>query len=171
MSYWRATFAEDGTLQSLEPLAEPTGDWEIVEAETEDQARVKAVRKYFARKKRERIARLHAEGRCRCSRMQDRPGFKTCSVCALGRQRDHEKQKQRAEGQPSPPRDEGARVETMQATIRDRKASWRLEVLLEVKRWWREAPHTEAFAQRLATEILVAGGSPGQTSTPTALAS
>ncbi len=162
------TFGDGGTIERVEELlGEPGEDWTIVTAETEDQARVKALRRYFARKKRERIAKLHEEGKCRCGRLQDRPGKLTCTVCAHDRQQQHEKAKARG-FEPAPPRDEGARVESMRETLRERRESYRLEVLLDVRRWWKEAEHTEAFARKLAEEILAAGGTTTQTSTPTA---
>lgn len=168
MKAWRVTFDAEGAITELVEIEGPANaDWVVVHAADEEGARVKAVRKYHAQKQKERRARLHAEGRCRCGRTQDRPGSVTCSVCASDRQKQHEKRKAR-NFEPAPPRDEAARVEVFQATMRDRKTAHRLEVLLEVKRWWREAEHTEAFARRLATEILEAGGSVGQTSTPTA---
>lgn len=167
MKAWRVTFDAEGAITELVEIEGPADvDWVVVHAANEESARVKAVRKYHAQKQKERRARLHAEGRCRCSRIQDRPGFKTCSVCANDRQKQHEKRK--AVGFEPRTRDEEARVEAFLETNRERRQSLRLEVLLEVKRWWREADHTEAFARKLATEILDAGGSAGQTSTLTA---
>lgn len=162
MSYWRVTFEGDGKVGEVVPVeGEPERDWVIVEAETAAQAERKAFNLYCARKKRLRVRSLHAEGRCSCGRVQDRPrpggGFlKTCSTCQEYRRRDHARRRQK--GFTPQPRDEVARVAAYQERVRDRKAEIRLEVLLEVRRWWKEAPHTLAFAERLKTEIESAGG-------------
>lgn len=157
MRYWRVTFDAQGRPASVEPLEGPAdADWVIVEAETAEAAHRRAVNLYAARKKRERIAQLHANGQCHCSRKQDRPGMLTCSVCSERRKVDHQR---RLQAGPAPRvRDEAARVASFQQRSRDRKREIRLEVLLEVRAWWQESAHTLEFLERLGKELLAAGG-------------
>lgn len=157
MRYWRVTFDAQGRPATVEPLEGPAdADWVIVQADTAEAAHRRAVNLYAARKKRERIAQLHANGQCRCSRKHDRPGKLTCSVCAERRKVDHQR---RIDAGPAPRvRDEAARVASFQQRSRDRKMEIRLEVLLEVRSWWQQAAHTLDFVERLGKELLAAGG-------------
>lgn len=153
--YWRVVFTADGKAEGATEIEGPgDAEWVVVSASSVEEALQRGVRRYACLKKKKRIARLYAEGKCSCGRVQDRPGCKTCSVCEEHRKRYRHPP---ADGQPRV-RDEGARVLAFQETNRNRKQEVRIEVLLEVRKWWRDAPHTEAFIAKLAGEIEAAGG-------------
>lgn len=162
MKTWRVTFSEAGEITDVTEIeGEGSAEWVVVQADSLERARVKAYRVYCARKRRESVQRLHAQGRCRCGRKQDRPGMKSCSVCAVGDLQQREKRKRGQTG----PRDEAARVAAFQQRNRDRRAEIRLETLLEVRKWWQEAPHTLAFVERMRREIEGSGWASGRAAT------
>lgn len=153
MRYWRVTFAADGSVEGVTEIdGAGASDWLVVRAETEELARRKGYNLYCAKRKRARITQLHAEGRCACGRCQDDPQFVTCEVCRERMKRHHERAKERG-GEPGPPRDEVARVAAFQERHRERKTEVRLEVLLEVRRWWIEARNVGLFGARIQKEI------------------
>ncbi len=163
MRYWRVTFAADGSIERVAELdGEGSADWCVVHAETQEAARRKAYNIYCARKKKARIAQLYAEGRCRCGRAQDIAGQVSCTVCierSKGWRAQHESNlKRKAEGLPAEPRDEAARVASFQVRNRQRKTEVRLEVLLEVRRWWIEARNVGLFGARIQKEIQACMG-------------
>ncbi|HEY6056206.1 MAG TPA: hypothetical protein VIU86_19910 [Gaiellaceae bacterium] len=158
MRYWRVTFAADGTVEGVTEIdGAGAADWLVVRAETEELARRKGYNLYCAKRKKARVAQLHAEGRCACGRWQDDSQFVTCEVCRERMKRTHERRKERG-GQLAPPRDETARVAAFQARTRERKTEVRLEVLLEVRRWWIEARNVGLFGARLQKEIQACMG-------------
>lgn len=158
MRNWLVTFTAEGVpLEATEIEGPGDADWVVVTAESAEEALRVSVRAYARLKKKKVRARLHAEGRCRCGRPQ-RDGFKTCQVCAEYMKRYRDPKPWETAPKPMAERDEGARVLAFQETSRNRKQETRLEVLLEVRKWWKDAPHTAAFAERLATEIQAAGG-------------
>lgn len=155
--WWRVPIDADGQPGTPVPIeGPPDTEWLVVEADDAEEAGRLARNLYARRKRKQRIAQLHAEGRCRCGRPQDRPGKLTCRVCAEGRARSHEKRSWRSEAPPIV-RDEEQRIASLQQRQRDRRAEIRLETLLEVRDWWQKAPHTLAFAQRLVDEIKGCG--------------
>jgi len=161
--YWRVTFAADGTVEGVTEIdGAGSSDWCVVRAKTEEVARRRAYNCYCARKKKQRIAQLYAEGRCRCGRTQDIADQLTCSVCVermKGYQGKYKSNLERkAEGLPAEPRDELARVASFQTRSRDRKAEIRLETLLEVRRWWIEARNVGLFGARIQKEIQACTG-------------
>jgi hypothetical protein len=157
--YWRVVFAESGAIESVtEIVGEHDADWIVVEGADQQEAERKALNRYFARKKRERIEQLHAQGQCRCGRAQDREGKVTCSVCAERRKADHQKAAERA-GAATPPRDEAARIEMFKGRLQERKQTTRLEVLLEVRQRWIDAPNVGRFGAWLTAEIAALSGS------------
>ena len=135
------------------------GDWCVVSAMSETHAVQLALRRYHARKTRERRERLDAENRCKCGRDRDRDG-KLCSVCWEGQHAS--RARRRAQGFAPGPRDEAARVGHWQERRRELRETIRLEVLQEVRGAWQRAPHTLAFAQWLAEQIGAALRMPGE---------
>ena len=158
--YWRVVFSDSGGIESVTEIAgSGKADWEIVQAPTEEAARLKAYNRYAARKKREAIARKHEQGQCRCGRAQDRQRpdgtlKKLCSVCA---ERNEvwrtESGERKAAGVTDHKRDEVARVAAHQERQRDRRAEIRLETLLEVKRRWIESQSIQQFGAWLRAEV------------------
>lgn len=161
MRHWRVLFGRDGAIKSVTEIQGQRGrDWIVVEAETEALARKKAFNAYCALKKRERIKKLAAEGRCKCGRKRDVEGQLGCSVC-IERMHGYRaaRKKREADGTAETHvRDETARIEVFQARHRERTNEVRLQVLLEVRQWWLEAANNGAFTSRLAAEILSASG-------------
>lgn len=166
MRYWRVTFTEDGKLYTVREIEGPGHDeWIVVSAADEEQARTRAVRLYCSRKKRARVAALHAEGRCACGRNLDgaivergRHKGKPHKMCATCRERMTTRWRPNAQaradngtaGQGVAERDEGARVALNLQRQRDRRAEIRLETLIEARNEWRSARN---FASWLAREI------------------
>lgn len=162
MRHWRVLFGRDGAIKSITEIQGARGrDWIIVHAPTEELARKAAFNAYCAQKKRERIKKLDAEGRCKCGRKRDVEGQLGCSVC-LERMHGYRaaRKKREAEGTAETHvRDETARVQTYLVRHRERTSEVRLEVLLEVRRWWLESRNVGVFSERLAKEIeLCTGG-------------
>lgn len=160
MRHWRVLFGRDGAIKSITEIqGQPAVDWIVVRAATEALARKKAMLSYCARKKRQRIAQLHAEGRCKCGRKQDGDRV-NCSVC-IERAKGYRAKRLRrnAEGTADThSRDEGARVAAFQGRSRDRRNELRLETLLEVRRWWLESRNVGIFSARLEREITACTG-------------
>lgn len=158
--YWRVVFDLAGAIDRVEEITGPTEtDWLIVEASDEQAAQRKAYNAYARRKKKVAIARLRAEGRCRCGRAQDRTHpdgspMLTCAVCGerqeVWRQRHAER---RAAGTIGAPIAQEPRVESHRERQRDRKAELRLELLIEVRQQWMVSPNVGRFGSWLQREI------------------
>lgn len=158
--YWRVVFDPAGAIERVEEITGPAEtDWLIVKAGNEQEASRKAYNAYAARKKKLAIARLHAEGRCRCGRAQDRVNpdgspMRTCSVCGerqeVWRQRHAER---RAAGTVGAPIAQEGRIESHRERQRDRRAELRLELLIEVRQQWMVSPNVGRFGSWLQREI------------------
>ena len=164
--YWRVTFTAEGKVRAVKPLKGPGHSrWVVVQADTEEEAQRKAFNLYSARKKRERIAQLDAEGRCRCGRPRDTVASTGpnagrtatyCSTCLVRERQYHQNAKirpNRSHAQAMAERDEGARIELNLQRQRDRKGEIRLETLVEVRNQWIKSRNVGLFGKWLEREI------------------
>ena len=172
--YWHITFDRDGRVCKVTEVKNPGHErWVVIEAVDEEQARKKGYLFYCAKKKRERVRQLHAEGRCACGRKRDREVekgkhrgelAKLCAVCFERSKGWRESHQARVEagtvGRGMAERDEAARIEKNLGRQRERRDELRLEVLVEVRQQWMDHRNVALFGRWLLSEIAaLTGGS------------